>query len=178
MIKIKSLEQEGNLLIIMAEENPTELATKINAELLNNNDVYIDAVKKKRSLDANAYMWKLCDEIAKKINSTREEIYKAAIRAVGVAEDIVIKDKAIDSFSDKWQKKGLGWFCEKIGDSPLRNASIIRAYYGSSSYDSKEMCVLIDYVKADAEELGIPTMRPEELNSLLESWGKNEKPKV
>lgn len=172
MIRIKSLEQEGNLLIIRSEENPTELATKINAELLNNNDVYIDAVKKKRSLNANAYMWKLCDEIAKKLLTTREEIYRGAIREVGVYTDLSVKDEALEAFEKNWESRGLGWFSEKIGESPMRDKTDVRIYYGSSIYNTVEMSVLIDYVKDKAQECEVPVMPPEELNSLLEAWGK------
>ena len=39
--------------------------------------------RRKRSLDANAYLWVLCDQIAKVIRSTKEEVYRAAIKRVG-----------------------------------------------------------------------------------------------
>ena len=46
---------------------------------------YIAEVKEyrqKRSLDANAYAWKLMDELAQAIGSTKEEVYKRAVREV------------------------------------------------------------------------------------------------
>ena len=39
---------------------------------------------KRRSMDANRYMWVLCDRIANVIKSTKDDVYRQAIQAVGV----------------------------------------------------------------------------------------------
>ena len=44
----------------------------------------------------------------------------------------------------------------------------VRAYYGSSTYNTRQMSRLIDLVVQDAKALGVETMAPEELASLLE----------
>ena len=46
-------------------------------------------------------------------------------------------------------------------------------YYGSSTYDTVEMSRLIDYLKQDAENMGIPIpVSKEEEERMLASWGK------
>ena len=40
--------------------------------------------KQKRSLSANALCWVYCDELAKKLKTTKEDVYKNAISYVGV----------------------------------------------------------------------------------------------
>lgn len=46
----------------------------------------------------------------------------------------------------------------------------MRAYNGSSSYDTKQMSRLIDYVVQDAKSLDIETMTDRELSLLKEGW--------
>ena len=47
---------------------------------------------------------------------------------------------------------------------------IVRAYYGSSQYNTKQMSRLIDMVVEGAKELGIETLTPEELARIKEEW--------
>jgi len=49
---------------------------------------------------------------------------------------------------------------------------LMNAYYGSSTYNSKQMSRLVDSVVYECKNLGIETMPLAELESLLERWGK------
>lgn len=135
--------------------------------------------KKKRSLDANDYCWVLCTKISEllqnsKINITKEEVYRKHIRLVGVYEPLALREDAVDRFVDAWGKRGTGWLTEVV-DSTLDGCKKIFAYYGSSTYDTKEMGRLIESIMQDCIALGIETMPPAELDSLLKQWGKKEK---
>lgn len=142
-------------------------------ELINKDlDIEIKIHREKRSLDSNAYLWVLCDKIAQKINSTKIEVYRKAIREVGVFEVLPIKKEAVKRFIENWQHNGIGYLCESTGKSKLEGYENAFAYYGSSSYDSKEMSRLIDYIVEEAKELGIETLTPEQLKSMNESWGQ------
>lgn len=126
---------------------------------------YIVSLKKyskRRSLSQNAYFWALLNEIAIKINSTKEEVYKTYIKDYGVFEIIPIKNEAVNTFIKKWENKGLGWFTQDLGESKLNGFTKLIVYFGSSSYDSKEMNRLLDAVIQDCEELGISTLTLEE----------------
>ena len=71
-----------------------------------------------------------------------------------------------------WSAQGIAWFCEisdteYIGDIEFK---IINAYYGSSSFNSKQMARLIDGVVQDCKVYGIETKPQAEIDSLIRSW--------
>lgn len=124
---------------------------------------------KKRSLDANAYCWVLCDKIAKTIgNITKEDVYKDAISNVGSFETMIIEEKAYENFKRIWEKQGLGFLVQEV--SRKDKCVKVHCYYGSSTYDSKEMSLLIDLIVQQAKEIGIETKTELEIKSLLEQW--------
>lgn len=120
-----------------------------------------------RSLDSNSYLWTLCTEIAKKIGSTKEEVYKAQIREVGEYTPLPIKHEAVFDFERIWSAHGIGWFIDVVDDSKIPGYKLIFAYQGSSTYDTKQMSRLIDNVIQDCQALGIETRNPAEIQSLL-----------
>ena len=83
-------------------------------ELKNENKLNVELKKhkKKRSLDANAYMWVLVSKIQEKLNIPKEDIYRDAIKNIGVYEVIPVKDEAVERFIEAWKHNGLGWVCE------------------------------------------------------------------
>nr|DAG75311.1 MAG TPA: NinB protein [Caudoviricetes sp.] len=130
--------------------------------------ITIEKFKKKRSKNANAYMWQLCNKIAQALSKdgeyiyTKEEIYRKAIREVGKFKDYPFAE--VDkTLAYGWSKIGIGYFTEELEVG-------YRMYYGSSSYDVPQMSRLIDYVVQDAKALGIETMTPEELSKLKAEW--------
>lgn len=125
---------------------------------------------KKRSLDANAYMWKLCDEIAKKVQTTRTDVYQLAVKEVGKFEYLMLQDEAVDRFIDVWELKGTGWFAINHHKADVKGCSVIQAFYGSSAYDTAEMSRLVNYLVDEAKGLGIETAPEEEMKRLLELW--------
>lgn len=129
--------------------------------------VQIKQLIKKRTLTQNAYLWVLLDKIAQKINRSKEEIYREYVKDYGVFEILPIKNDAKESFISKWTKNGLGWITQEIGESKLKGYTNIIAYFGSSTYDTKEMSRLMDAVIQDCDSLGIQTLTKEEI-SLLE----------
>ena len=73
-----------------------------------------------------------------------------------------------------WTAQGIAWFCEVadteyVGEIEFK---IIHAYYGSSSYNSKQMSRLIDGVVQDCKIYGIETKPQQEIDSLLKEWEK------
>ena len=134
--------------------------------------VEIKQFRKKRSLDANSYCFVLCQKIAEAIQSTKELVYKKAIKQVGQFEILPIKNEAADRWIEIWGSKGLGWIAEVLEDSKLPGYKKVISYYGSSVYDSREMSVLLNEIVSTCKELGIETLPEEELNSLKNEWGK------
>ena len=118
--------------------------------------ITVKEYRQKRSLSQNAYLWVLLDKLAQKLNQSKEDIYKTFIRDYGVFEILPLKNEAVDIFKSKWSK-GIGWFCEDLGESKLKGYTRLIAYYGSSTYNTKEMTRLIDAVVTDCKEQGIDT---------------------
>lgn len=131
--------------------------------------VEIKQHREKRSLDANGYLWVMCQKISEVIRSTKEDVYKKAVRDVGQFQVLAIEQAAAEQFIKVWNSRGIGWFAEDV-DSKLTGCRKIIAYYGSSVYDTREMSVLIDYIVEEAKELGIETKSPEELESIKRDW--------
>ena len=120
--------------------------------------IQVKTKTRKRSLSQNAYLWVLLDEIAKKIDRTKTDVYREYIRDYGVFEIIPIKVGAIESFKAKWEKNGLGWICDDLGESKVKGYQRLVAFFGTSSYNTTEMKRILDAVVRDCEEMGINTM--------------------
>lgn len=139
-------------------------ATLESLETLKGAELDLTAVKhrEKRSLDSNAYLWVLCDKIAKKVGTDRESVYVMELERYGQFEDVSIRTDAVEEFRRHFKYTdarytGDGW-------------TVVRVFYGSSGYNTKEMSELIDGVVSDAEDLGIETMTPDEIARMKAMW--------
>ena len=110
----------------------------------------------KRGNKANSYLWVLCKKIADIVGNTKEDVYKDLIKRVGTFEIVSIKSEAVEKFMNNWQLRGLGWLAEKTGCFNDSYEEVV-VYYGSSSYDSREMWILINELINEAQELDIDT---------------------
>lgn len=126
-------------------------------------------IPKRRSLTANAYLWKLIHEIAAKLQIPDEEVYKQTVRSSGKKDTICVQDKALDGFVSLWNSRGTGWFTE-TEPAKIPGCTVVHLYYGSSVYDVQEMSRLIDAVVQDAKALGIETRPQEEVEAMLTQW--------
>ena len=126
--------------------------------------------KAKRSLNANAYAWTLIGKIANVIGNTKEEVYKEYIKNKGIYRIITIDEKAAPTFIKVWEDRGLGWLCER-SETKIAGLVDVIAYYGTSSYNTKQMAGFIDYIVQEAKELGVETLTPDEIERLKTSWG-------
>lgn len=131
--------------------------------------VEITHKRKKRSLSANAYCWVLCEKIAQKVgNISKEEVYRRAIRDVGVWDIYQNTPAAVARMERTWSRQGVGWMTERL-ESQDGVANII-LYYGSSTYSVEEMNRLLDNLIQDAEALEIDTATPRERSLMMEAW--------
>ena len=158
--------------LITIEFNERESAVQMFDELKSSEKVSVGIKKfrQKRSLDANAYAWVLIGKIAEKTNVPRVDVYRSAIKEIGGNYDVVCaQDKAVEALRESWSKNGIGWITDTM-PSKIEGCTNVMVYYGSSSYDSQQMCRLINILVQDCEQLGIEVKPQEEINSLLSSW--------
>ena len=129
--------------------------------------------KPKRSLNANSYCWVLCDNIAKELSkdgtiTTKEVVYQDSILQIGTFEPMIWEEKNFEKCKEIWQKQGLGFLVQEVA---RKNKCVkVHCYYGSSTYDSKEMSLLIQSLVELAESLNLETKSKAEIDSLLRSW--------
>ena len=125
--------------------------------------------KDKRSLDANAYCWKLLGLMADKLTrmgapTSKDDIYDQELRKYGQTGVIKIapgaKETILKSFR-LWEPH------EKLYGEEAR---YYRVWVGSSHYNTEEMSAFIDGIVDDAKELGIETLPPDELERMMSQW--------
>ncbi len=145
--------------------------------LKNENKLCIELKKwrKKRSLDANSYCWTLCDKIAKELCKdgtivTKEDVYKDAILQIGSFEPFIVQEKTYMNFKRIWEKQGLGFLVQEV--SKKDKCIKVNGYYGSSTYNTKEMSLLIECIVELAKTLNIETKPQSEIDSLLKEWDR------
>ena len=114
-------------------------------------DVKINKHREKRSLNANAYLWKLVTEIGNILNKSKEEVYLQMLIDYGQSEMVSILSE-IDV-------KGYFKYYKLAGTSILNGKEFnhYKIYKGSSEYDTKEMSILLNGVVQEAKNLGIKT---------------------
>lgn len=177
-LKVKRIEDvqrmyTGDTVIqIVAEKVPNSALDKLYQAKGKSMKEYVLRLlkpKKKRSLDANAYMWVLCDRIAAVCEQTKEFVYRLAIRQVGVFTDVSADADAAEALIRGWEHNGIGWFGEMV--DTVAERKIVRLYYGSSTYDSKQMARLIDEVISYCKDFDIEYLSPDELERMKAAWG-------
>ena len=124
----------------------------------------IEEYKEKRSLNANNYAWKLITEIGNILRKSKEEVYIQMLKDYGQSEVI--------SIASSISPKGYFKYFEEIGRSTLNGKEFVhyKIYKGTSEYNTKEMSIFIDGVVQEAEQLGIETKTPKQLEELKRMW--------
>lgn len=121
--------------------------------------------KKKRSRNANSYFWELLTQLCQELNLDLISEYKKRVKELGICKTIEIDTKDMPFFNHLWNDRGVAWFTEKVEE--IGNKTIINAYYGSSSYNSKQMNRLIDNLVQDCKQVGIQTLDELEIERML-----------
>lgn len=130
-------------------------------------DEEIEVKRKKRSKNANSYFWKLLQELCCELNLDVIQEYRKRVKELGIFQTFELDIKNLATFEFLWNKNGIGWFTEKVEENEEK--AIINAYYGSSSYNSKQMSKLIDNLVQDCRSVGIQTLEDIEIEELIRS---------
>lgn len=178
-----SLQTTGNItdINIDFETNKTKLILMLDTKQLEvleqlkkcgKLNVEIKKYRQKRSLDANRYFWKLLTEYAEEKEIDAIEEYKERVKRLGIFRVSRIETKDLEKFKKSWENWGTAWFCEVydteyLGDIEFK---ILHLYYGSSSFNSKQMSRLVNDLVEDCKEIGIETKPQAEIDSLLKEW--------
>jgi hypothetical protein len=132
--------------------------------------IEIKPYRERRSLDANAYFWVLCDRLAEKLRKSKTEIYREYIKDIGgVSETVCIKNSAVERLCEGWQKNGVGWQTDTF-ESKIDGCTNVILYYGSSTFSTAQMSTLLDLIIQDCHDQGIPTETPNQIAEMKSRW--------
>lgn len=131
--------------------------------------ITIKEIRNRRSKDANNYAWVLIGKLAEFYKMEPDEVYKEQIHKMPVYEIVCIKKDAANLLVSKWTSKGMGWLAD-VEDSKLDGCVNIRLFYGSSTYDSAQMGMLIDNLIYECEKANISLEDKEGILKAKEAW--------
>ena len=161
------------LVSFTTRDDPGQMFDDFNGEAVK---IDIKKASKHRSLSANAYAWVLIDKIAEKTGESVTDVYQHAIREIGgVSELYGVREAAFESFKQLWCSDHLGRQVEIIPGSSKPGWLNVKAWKGSSDFDSTQMARLIDSLIQEAEQQGIPTISDQEAERMLGKWGNRQK---
>lgn len=128
--------------------------------------IKIDKYRRKRSLTANAYLWVLLQKMAEVLKTDKDSLYLEMLDRYGVFTHLIVKPEVVDRVKAEWRT------VRELGEVTVHGKTGIQlqCYFGSSSYDTKEMAVLIDGVVSECKELDIEVLPPDELAMLKNLW--------
>lgn len=127
--------------------------------------VKVNKYRKRRSLDANALLWKACSIIADEIGSDKDSVYLSLLKRYGQTFVVKIREKDKERFLREFKYIEPH---EKLGTE--KEAGYYRVWLGSSTYNTKEMSVLIDGAISELHEMGIEFLSPEEIARCKSEW--------
>ena len=133
-------------------------------------DVEIKVHRNRRSLNANAYRWVLLSKMAEALKTSKDELYLMMLDRYGVFTHVIVKPEAVERVKAEWRT------VREIGKGKIGNTEGVQlqCYFGSSTYDTKEMATLIDGVVSECKEIGIETLPEGELQFMKEEWGQSD----
>ena len=146
-------------------EDITASIDKIRDKLLN---LTAKIHREKRSLDANAYAWVLMQKIAEAIHTDKWSVYLMLLeRYSPVFTHIIVRPEAVERVKGEWRTVKVLGPIQVNGSTGIQ----LQCYFGSSTFDSKEMASFIDGIVSECKEMGIETLPPDEIERMRREWG-------
>lgn len=120
----------------------------------------IKEFKKHRSLSQNAYAWKLINELANKMNISKDDMYLQMLKSYGQTLIVPIPE---GDYPNGWFKY-YEYYTKAVING--KNADYYKVYKGSSEFTTLEMKYFLDGIIHECEQLGIPTLTQEQIERM------------
>lgn len=169
-IKGRVFAVRSNLISIETEPN-SDVRSLIGC------NIEIEKRGEKRSLDSNAYFHLLVGRIADKLNISKPRCKNILLGRYGQRDVMDGKPVIISVMShiDMMEREDIHTIAVGYGHVQEKEFTHYAVVRGSHTYTRKEMSALIAGTVDEAKELGIETMTPEELQSMMSAWRSHEK---
>lgn len=164
------IKTEGYTLLIDIDKSQYHLLDKLKKLCESGKPLNIEIKKKtdKRSLDANAALWKMLSLMAEKLGTSKDELYLDMLDKYGVFTHVIVKENAVKRVTQEWRTSRVLGEVTVNGKTGVQ----IQCYYGSSTYDKKEFSVLLEGVIQEAKELDIHFISKQDQALLIQQWGE------
>lgn len=158
----KPIRGGGYLVTVRIDALPEGLEDKLL-------DVTLKVHREKRSKDANALLWACIGDIARETEVDKWDVYLNLLRRYGKFTYIVVKPDAAEAVRKQWRES------EIIGEIDIHGTKGVQmlCYYGSSTYDTKEMSVLLNGTISEMETLNLQRPASSDMRRAMEEWEKN-----
>ena len=141
-------------------------------------DVEIRQHRIKRSLNANAYCWKLIGEIAEELSNdnasySNYDIYEEMLKRYSKAFTyIVVKPEFVEATKATLKESHIYAYEIEGGTVKIngKDGIQLQLFFGSSTFNTKQMARLIDGIVSEAKELGIETETHEQIENMKSLW--------
>jgi len=132
--------------------------------------VTIKTYREKRTIDQNAYLWKLTNELANVLLISKEECYLRLLKNYSQSSIVSVLNEAVPMFL-----RAIKYY-DIMSESELNGKTFthIKVYMGSSEMNTKEAWILTQGLIDECQEQGIPTDTPEEIERLKALWEKEK----
>ena len=181
-----SIDENGktNIILSVAPENSLHAKALVKPlkELLAKGKeltVKLDKMAHKRTLDQNAYMWKLIDIYADVINGGRtggvmpEDIYEQMLVQYGVVHYLGVVNEAVDELRQVYKKVIIIDDCTLETERGRTAGKQLKCIVGSSCFDTKQMANLIDGLLDELSQMDMNEEQAASYQYYREEW-KNE----
>ena len=129
-------------------------------------DIQVKPHKKKRSNNANSYLWELCTQIGNVTNISKNDVYMQMLKDYGQSMLIPVgKGLTPDGYTKYYEYE-----CSSQING--KEADWYKCYKGSSEYNTYEMSILLSGIVQEARNLGVKTKEDLEIERLIEEWEK------
>ena len=160
--------QTGNYSISFSVNERSSLQEIEKIKNLDKLSIEAKKYREKRSLDANALLWACLSEIAVALRTDKWNVYLMMLKRYGKYTYICVKPNVVESVKAQWRE------CEEIGTISINGQEAVQllCYFGSSTYGTKEMSVLIDGVISEMKEMGLETPESREVKRAIDEYEK------
>ena len=108
-------------------------------------------------------------KIAEAVGSDKWSVYLECLQKYSRSfTHVIIKPEAIDKMKELYRT------CVDLGEISVNGMTghQLQVFYGSSTFNTKEMSVFIDGIVSECKELGIETLPEEELERMKAQWNQ------
>lgn len=165
-----------DIVVFVPEQKALEACESLRDKRLTLN---IKQYRQKRSLNANSYYWALLSKICEATGVDSNYQHNLNLRECGYLEqdedgNVISVDVADTEAGERKADYAEYYHLYPTSNVYTRDGVTVRQYYllrGSSTFNTKEMAILIDIAVDQAKDLGIETATPEQINEYLQRWG-------